>query len=903
MGEDVFSYANLANATFLEGLYQRYLEDPSSVDPSWRGFFAGMEFAKGSTFSKEEGNDARVFRLIEAYKQHGHKQVLLDPLKTEFPKSPQLDLTRFGFGSEDLPTLVSTYGFLEEKVAPLSTLIQALEKKFSSKIGLELMGLSEEMDLWAQPYLEKLTGVLPKEDRLRIFDDLLKAELFEAFIHSKYPGQTRFSIEGGETLIPLLNFLIEAGSELGVEEIVLGMTHRGRLNVRAHVFQESYERIFDEFDDVILEEGSGDVKYHRGSKCKITTKTGKEVTVRMASNPSHLESADPVVEGQVRALQDLKKDPQAKKKVIPLILHGDASIAGQGVVYETLQMSKLEGYETGGTLHIVVNNHIGYTTLPKDSRSTPYPTDIAKAFGFPVLHVNAERPDECIAAALFAMQIRQAFQIDVFIDLNCYRKHGHNEGDEPTFTQPSHYKKVKQKKGIREIFQELLHKEGLLTEEEVLKKKTEVNAKLQIRLSKDSIAEKFPVKKEERLVEPGPLFLSIQDLQNLAKRICSVPSEFLIHPKLDRLIKERYKMVEDPTKSVIDWGMGELMAYGSLLIDGTTVRLSGQDVCRGTFSHRHATWIDQERAEKYCSLDHLKEGQAPFFIYNSLLSEFAVMGFDLGYSFIYSKALVLWEAQFGDFVNGAQVIIDQYLTTSEQKWGALSNMTLLLPHGYEGKGPEHSSARMERFLQLCAEENLIVANCTTPAQFFHLIRRQASLVLKKPLIVFTPKLLLRHPGCVSNLSEFSKGRFEECLADPQQADPQLNEKVEKVILCSGKVFYDLLEERKERSAALFAILRVEQLYPFPKEKLLALLESYPFAKEVLWVQEEPENMGAWRHVKGQWLEGSFKQLPLRYVGRAESASPATGSYVQHKKQVKHFMQEVFMFKEGESSCK
>lgn len=880
MQEGDFSYANLANAAFLEELYSRYLKDPKSVDPTWKYFFSGMEF---SSIGGEEAGSLSIFRLIQAYRIHGHKKAFSSPLIAKKEEVKDLDLSNFGLGVKDLERPFSTFGLLLEKQAPLSQIIKHLETIYCGSVGYEFMGLGSKTESWMLSLLEGKRASFSKEEKEKILDDLTSAELFEHFIHTKYPGQTRFSLEGGETFVPLLKALIETGAEAKAEDIFIGMAHRGRLNVLAHVLEKPYTQIFHEFEDTAQEDGSGDVKYHKGAHANLKTLSGHFIEVALAPNPSHLESVDPIVEGQTRAKQELKKDVDLRKTVIPILVHGDASLAGQGVVYEILQMRALKGYMTGGTIHIVINNNIGYTTLPEDGRSTSYCTDIAKTFGAPVFHVNAEDPESCVMAAALAMKFRQTFHIDVFIDLNCYRKHGHNEGDEPTFTQPLEYKTIKEKKSIRELFNQKLLQEGVLTEEEIQKKEAFVSRKLQEALNAALSQRKNKTEKElfQNVQKENVPAISAETLRELAESFCMVPKGFHIHPKLQRLLGERLKLEK------IDWGMGEHLAFASLLFEKIHVRLSGQDVERGTFSHRHCIWVDGETGEKYSPLNHLSKSQAPFAVYNSLLSEFAVMGFDLGYSLSYPKSLVLWEAQFGDFVNGSQVIIDQYLATSEQKWARRSNLTLLLPHGYEGKGPEHSSARMERFLQLCAEDNLIVANCTTPAQFFHLLRRQAYLPAKRPLIVFTPKLLLRHPACTSCLDDFTSSTFLEVLNDPT---PPKNPT--RILFCSGKVFYDLVEEREKRKDDTSLIIRLEQLYPFPKEEILKVLKAYPSAQKlIMWVQEEQKNMGAWSYILVKFLELLGKTIT--YVGRKESASPAAGSYSLHKKQYEAFMQEAF----------
>lgn len=883
MKEDAFSYANLSNAAFLEELYSNYQKDPKSVDPSWGYFFSGMDFSlKEGSKGFSEG-DVSVYRLIDAYRTFGHKKAKSSPVN-EPCQVKELELSRFGLSAQDLDRTFPTFGLLSQKEAPLSLIIERLESIYSKSVGFEFMGLGSEIESWMISSLEnKERTSCSKEGKEKVFKQLLAAEHFENFIHMKYPGQTRFSLEGGETFIPLLKEMIERGSELKISEIVLGMAHRGRLNVLVHVLNKSYTEVFHEFEDVLEEEGSGDVKYHKGAHTNIKTSSGAFIEIALAPNPSHLESVDPIVEGSVRAKQELKQDVDTGETVLPILVHGDASIAGQGVIYEILQMGNLQGYKTGGTIHIVLNNNIGYTTLPKDSRSTLYCTDIAKTFGSPVFHVNAEDPEECMKVASLAIEFRQIFHRDVFIDMNCYRKYGHNEGDEPTFTQPLEYKKIRSKKSIAEIFKERLLKEGVLTEDSIKEEESLcnrlLNQAMETALSYESKQSSKEMTKKAPLEEAPSM--DENTLKELAERFCFVPQGFNIHPKLQKLLQERLKL--EP----IDWGMAEHLAFASLLLEKVHVRLSGQDVERGTFSHRHCMWVDQETSQKYSPLNHLSKTQAPFNVYNSLLSEFAVMGFDLGYSLSYPRSLVIWEAQFGDFVNGSQVIIDQYLATSEQKWSRESNLTLLLPHGYEGKGPEHSSAKMERFLQLCAEDNLILANCTTPAQFFHLLRRQAYLSKKRPLVVFTPKVLLRHPSCVSSLKDLSEGGFQKVLNDPMPpADPK------RVLLCSGKVFYDLLAEREKRKDTSTLLIRVEQLYPLPEEEILALLKNYGSLETFIWVQEEQKNMGAWTYMQPRLQKLLGKEL--LYVGRKESASPAAGSYSLHKKQLESFLKEAFL---------
>jgi 2-oxoglutarate dehydrogenase E1 component len=681
----------------------------------------------------------------------------------------------------------------------------------------------------------------------------------------------------------LINALIRTGVETLGETLYIGMAHRGRLNVLAHVLNKPYLQIFHEFEGTAQEEGAGDVKYHKGAHSYITTSSGKKIELVLIPNPSHLESVNPVLEGCVRAVQDLKNDTLLREKVLPVLVHGDASLAGQGVVYELLQMEALPGYRTGGTVHVVINNHIGYTTTPKEGRSTKYCTDIAKTFGAPVFHVNGRDPEECVFVAALAMKIRQTFHIDVFIDLNCFRKYGHNEGDEPMFTQPLEYGKIKQKPSVRKIFEERLISEGIDVgaEENSIKERLE-KAYDTACLEKGSKAAPVGVQSHQQIQDVAPR-LSSEDLRALAEHFCSVPETFHLHPKLQKLVQERLKMLKEDR---IDWGLAEHLAFSSLLNEKVLIRLSGQDVERGTFAHRHSVWVDQETGEKYIPLNHIAQDQGFFSVHNSLLSEFAVMGFDLGYSLSSPNSLVLWEAQYGDFVNGSQIIIDQYLVSSEQKWGKTANMVLLLPHGYEGQGPEHSSARMERFLQLCAEDNLIVANCTTPAQLYHLLRRQAYLPNKRPLVLFTPKMLIRHSSCVSPLADFVKSSFQEVLEDPKAPSSPT-----RALFCSGKVFYHLCEERIARKDSTSLIIRLEQLYPFPEQQIIEILQKYPKIQTGYWVQEEPKNMGAWTYIEPR-LSKILKAYPT-YVGREESASPATGSHALHKRQYERFMQQLF----------
>lgn len=892
-----FSFAHLSNLNLIDELYHSYLGDPESVDASWKYFFEGMEFATTDLPKSEASSDLRVYHLIESYRIHGHLLARFNPLAIDFPREvKELSLEKLGFTQEELSQLFPTCGFLQEEQAPLHKIIEGLKATYCGKIGVEYMGMVDPLlEKWLQERIEPyFTLRLNSEEKREILKALNRAELFESFIHTKYVGQKRFSLEGEESLIPLLREIIEVGGQGELEEVYLGMAHRGRLNVLANIFNKSYAQIFYEFEDFYtpdLYEGTGDVKYHKGFEGDFILKSGKKMKLSLSANPSHLESVDPVVEGQVRAKQQQRNRKGSEKAILPILIHGDAAVAGQGVVYETLELSRLNGYQTGGTIHIVINNQIGFTTLPKDARSTRYCTDVAKTIGAPIFHVNAEDPEGVVAVAKIAIEMRQRFQCDLFIDLNGYRKYGHNESDEPGFTQPLQYQMIKSKKSIRELYRDQLIEEGVLDSSaaEVLENEFKEN----LHSALESIKREQPRAKENHKREKQDLFAPVKTavestlLIEMAKSFCTPPPNFHLHPKVARHVQERLNMVlGSPKVPTIDWGMGEHLAYASLLCEGIHIRLSGQDVRRGTFSHRHALWVDQSDAHPYFPLSHIKEGQAPFDAFNSPLSEFAVLGFDFGYSTVYPRSLVIWEAQFGDFCNGAQIIIDQYLSACEQKWQQQSNLTLKLPHGYEGQGPEHSSARMERFLQLCGDDNMQIANCTTPAQLFHLLRRQAVRETKKPLIIFTPKALLRHPQCLSSLDAFTQGSFQELLDDPKELT-----KVNKLLFCTGKIYYDLVAQREQRSLSDVSIVRLEQLYPFPLFQIKKILQKQEGVGEILWVQEEHQNMGAWGYLQPLFKEEL--QVEIGYRGRKRSASTAAGSHALHKQQQSALMEEVF----------
>lgn len=889
-------HAQLANIALIEQLYQSYLQDPTSVDLSWRHFFEGIDFgahlyARGTQASATSTGDHRVFQLIEQYRRLGHLKAAFNPL--EEAETERFDLKQFGFTESDLDQVFPTFGITSETQAPLKEIVAHLEAIYCQKIGFEYKDLgNEKLEQWMQQKIEsQKLPVLSEPERRELLQWLNRSEVFETFLHTKYTGQTRFSLEGAETMIPLLAEIVQTGSSLGVEQCFIGMAHRGRLNVLANLLQKPYSLLFQEFeDDTSLSfNGNDDVRYHMGFTGQFQARSGKSVTVEMAANPSHLESVDPVILGEARAFQTKIQDLE-KTKVCPLLIHGDASIAGQGVIYECLQLSRLADYTTGGTIHLVVNNQIGYTTLPKEGRSTRYCTDIAKTFSAPVFHVNAEDPESCLFVAKLAAEIRQTFHCDVFIDLLCYRKYGHNEGDEPSYTQPVQYKKIRAKKTIRQIYTEQLLSQGAIDPTMAASLETEFKEALKNALVEAQAAAKPTSSKQQEkasLLQPFASGVSIDVLKQVGASYCQVPPTFHLHPKLQKWVQDRSNAVQaDPEKPSIDWATAECLAFGSLLLQNTPIRLAGQDARRGTFSQRHLIWIDAETGEAYSPLSRLQKARLD--VVNSPLTEFAGLGFEYGYSWAYPESFVLWEAQYGDFFNGAQIIIDQYLVSAEQKWNCPSSITLLLPHAYEGAGPEHSSARMERFLQLSANNNIQVVNASTPAQYFHLLRRQALRSTKKPLVVFTPKSLLRSPACVSPLQKLISGSFEECLDDPQApANPK------KILFCSGKIFYDLLAEREKRKDMQTALLRIEQLYPLPLEKLKSFLQKYKTIERCLWVQEEPENMGAWNFI-GPYLQTLLPaSVKFGYVGRAASPTTATGSNKKHKSEQQALLDEAF----------
>ncbi len=902
---DRFSYLHAADPGAVEELYKKFLEDPDSIDVSWRQFFDGFEFARKHYpvgKKREEAvypSEFKVINLINGYRQRGHLFTRTNPVRTRRKYTPTLDIENFGLSQTDLDQTFEAGHEIGIGKATLRQILDHLQQTYCQSVGAEFFYVrNPEIRAWLQDKMERTRNTYPftLDDRKYIYRNIARAVLFEKFIHKKFPGQKRFSLEGAEALIPALDAIMEKSAHLGTEEIVIGMPHRGRLNVLANFLKKRYEKIFSEFRGMKYDDETlmGDVKYHLGHTTERISTSGKRMKMTLSPNPSHLEAVGPVVEGIVRARVDLVYKGDFNK-ILPILIHGDASIAGQGVVYELVQMSQLPGYKTGGTVHVVVNNQIGFTTNYLDARSSTYCTDVAKVVQSPVFHVNGDDVEALVATVQLAMEFRAKFQRDVFIDILCYRKWGHNEGDEPRFTQPILYKIIEKHPDPREIYRQYLTENNLLdikfmdeTEQKILdlfEKSLETSKKIE-KAQITSFLEN--VWKDIRKAEPQDFDFSpdtsvpLKILREIGKKIAFVPEGENFFRKLVKLQESRMEMVEKT--GVIDWAMGELLAYGTLLTEGCPVRLSGQDSVRGTFSHRHASLKIEDSEKEYFPLNHLSENQAKFEVYNSPLSEYGVLGFDYGYSLASPNTLTIWEAQFGDFANGAQIIFDQFLSSAEDKWNVMNDLVILLPHGYEGQGPEHSSARIERYLILSAEYNMQVANVTTPANFFHLIRRQNRREFRKPLIVFTPKSLLRHARCVSPLEDLARGGFMEVI-DDTAADPK---KIRKLVFCNGKIFYDLLEEKEKLNAGDTALIRIEQLHPFPARQVRKILEKYSHTIDWIWTQEEPVNMGAWNFIHHQ-----MKEVPLRLIARPASGSPATGSVEFHEIRQRKIIEKTF----------
>ena len=916
---DQYSYIANTDAAYVDQLYQSYKQDAQSVDESWQQFFKGFEFSlaygektngakpngtatNGAATAKPvDANHAEkevsVASLIKAYRSRGHLLAKTNPLKPRKDRQPRVDLPDYALSDADLDTVFESGKLLGIGPATLRVIMESLRKIYAGEIGFEYMYIRElDVKNWLRNKIEKeaLVFMPSLDEKKRIFEKLNEATVFENFLATKYLGQKRFSLEGGEVTIPALDTIISQAAELGVEEVMIGMAHRGRLNVLANILGKSYESIFDGFEGNVPDQvqGDGDVKYHLGYSSLTKTSLGKEISVKLAPNPSHLEAVNPVVEGFVRAQAD-EEYAGDFKKIMPILIHGDAAVAGQGIVYEVTQMAKLAGYTTGGTVHFVINNQIGFTTDFDDARSSIYCSDVAKIIDAPIFHVNGDDPEAVIFCAKLAVEFREKFNRDVFIDMVCYRRYGHNEADEPKFTQPTMYNIIDKHQNPREIYKDLLIKRGDVDAELAQSMDTEFKKQLQDRLDQVKQKAEIPYKPlrldldwaELRFSEPKDFDhspetgVSMEVLEKIGDALVKIPEGFKPLKQIDKLLKDRQAMLTE-TK-MVNWGMAELLSYGSLLVENRMVRLSGQDVQRGTFSHRHAVLHDSETNESYSSLDYIQKDQEEFQIYNSLLSEYGVLGFEYGYSMANPHALVIWEAQFGDFSNGAQLIIDQFVAAAESKWGIQNGVTLLLPHGYEGQGPEHSNARPERYLQLYAEYNMVVANITTPANLFHVMRRQLAWPFRKPLVIMSPKSLLRHPKCISPLEDLTKGSFQEII-DDNYADAK---KVKRVLLCTGKVYYDLLDKQQTDKRDDVAIVRLEQIAPLAQKQLDAVLAKYKKA-EVMWVQEEPENMGAWTYLLRSGLN-----FPL--ISRKASASPATGYPKIHAKEQADIVRRAF----------
>ena len=877
------------SAQFIDAQYRRWKADPGALSEDWQFFFKGFELAGAGGAAGPADADpdqalrqARVAALIHRYRDIGHFLACMDPLSACPTSHPLLDLEAFGLETADLDRAFAAPGLIDAPTAPLKAIVRRLKQTYCHSIGVEYMHLQDPDErAWLQSRMEP-TGNQSQfgpDERMRILQKLVAASLFEAFLNKKYVGVTRFSLEGGDALIPFLDSLRGRAMEAGCREIVIGMAHRGRLNVLRNILEKPAEEIFSEFESCYDPQdlvGSGDVKYHIGYLTTLAMADGRSLIMNLVSNPSHLEAVDPVVEGIARARQDLVGDG-GTAAVLPVLLHGDAAFAGQGVVAETLNMSQLKGYRTGGTVHVVINNQIGYTTLPEDARSTRYSTDVAKMLMVPIFHVHGEDPEAVVHVARLAADYRGRFGKDVVVDLVCYRRYGHNEGDEPYFTQPTMYQRIRERPPLSRIYAERLADEGAVTGDAVTTMEKAVDEALEAayeaihgdtcRFPDPAFYPEWEHVKGTFSQEPVKTAVARKTLVALAERLAAVPDGFTVHPRLKGVLDKRLTAVTGGEG--IDWAGAEALAFASLLVDGHGIRLSGQDVGRGTFSQRHSVLWDYATGQSYTPLNHLADDQAPYEVYNSLLAEAGVLGFEYGYAVTRPAMLTLWEAQFGDFVNNAQGIIDLFIASGQAKWQQLCGLTLLLPHGWEGLGPEHSSARLERFLQLCANENMQVANLTTPAQYFHLLRRQIKVPFRKPLVLMTPKSLLRHPMAVSHLKDLTGGRFEPVLGDAEASAA-----AKKVIFCSGKIYYQLITRRQQIGMADTAIVRVEQLFPFPEKTLKAAIGRYKKAATWLWVQEEPENMGAWRYIQPRLA--ALLKSPLRYVGRKASASPATG---------------------------
>lgn len=924
---DRFSFLNAIDAGYLAELYDKYLQYPDSVEPSWRAFFQGFDYARTNYGDSEDVEtetytsnpqqtpqysentkgipekfmkEFRVVQLINEYRSRGHLFTKTNPVRERRDYRPNLDVENFGLSQSDMDVEFEAGQILRLGKVTLRKIIEHLTLIYCKSIGVEYTHIQKpEMIKWIQVYLgrDKNQPNFSIEEKKHILDKLNEAISFESFLNTKYVGQKRFSIEGNETLIPALDFLIESAAKKGVSEFVLGMAHRGRLNTLVNIFGKSPKEIFLEFEGKDYEDKmfEGDVKYHLGWTSRRTTKNGEEINLNIAPNPSHLETVGAVVEGIVRAKQDdhHREDPQ---NVLPIVIHGDAAISGQGVIYENAQMSQLEAYKTQGTIHIVTNNQIGFTTNYTDGRSSTYCTDVAKLTFSPVLHINADDPEAVVQGVLFALNFRMHFKHDVFLDLLGYRKYGHNEGDEPRFTQPKLYESISKHKNARDLYAKALEDEGVINAGYLKEIEKNVKGRLEEALESSRKVEKADISRimkktwgdysygtREDMLKTTDTTFDLDELTKVADKVTTLPEDIKFIRKVHKIIKMRRKMYFESNE--LDWGMAEILAYGSLLKEGHDVRLVGQDSERGTFSHRHAVLISEDGEDEVILLNRLEGDQGEFFAYNSLLSEYAAMGFEYGYAMASPKTLNIWEAQFGDFSNGAQIVIDQYLSAAEDKWKLQNGLVLFLPHGYEGQGSEHSSARMERYLQLCARDNMLVADCTTPANMFHLLRRQLKVNYRKPLIIFTPKSLLRHPKVKSTKEEFANGSFQMLIDDP---DAKAKD-VKSLVFCTGKFYYDLLAEKEEQGRKDVALVRIEQLFPLPEKEIQKTIKKYKNAHDIVWAQEEPRNMGAYSHLLLH-LDDATK---FRVCSRKFYGAPASGSSERFKTRHRKVIECVF----------
>uniref|UniRef100_UPI004047397B 2-oxoglutarate dehydrogenase E1 component n=1 Tax=Algoriphagus sp. TaxID=1872435 RepID=UPI004047397B len=903
---DKFTYIANAHVSYIDELYAAYKLDASSIDPSWKEFFDGFDFAlthygEGIGQSSPSGEvkstalsgtimeveslpqEIRVRAMIHAYRSRAHLRSKTNPVRERRDRKPLIDPENFGLGEGDMATIFEAGKEIGIGAASLSQIVQALKTIYEGPMGFEFLYIrNAEMLDWFKSKIEKeaLAFSPSYEEKKRVLSKLNQAVVFENFLHTKYLGQKRFSLEGGESTIPFLDAVINTAAQHGVEEVMIGMAHRGRLNVLSNIMGKTYEQIFSEFEGTSkpdLTMGDGDVKYHMGYSSDIVTPGQQKVHLKLAPNPSHLEAVNPVVEGFVRAKIDHAHKGDARK-ALPILIHGDAAVAGQGIVYEVTQMAGLKGYNTGGTIHFVINNQVGFTTDFDDARTSIYCTDVAKIIDAPVIHVNGDNAEAVVFAAKLAAEFRQKFSKDIFVDMVCYRRHGHNESDEPKFTQPELYNIISKHPNPREIYVKHLTERGDFDAQIASQMDAEFRQLLQDRLNmvKEKPlpyqATKFETEwanlrrsTPEDFEQSPETGITQEQIEKVAEAITLIPKGFKPIKQIEAQMKQRKEMFFESKE--LNWAAAELLAYGSLLLEGKTVRLTGQDVQRGTFSHRHAVIHDANTNQPFNSLLEMKDRKGQFYIYNSLLSEYAVLGFEYGYAMANPHALTLWEGQFGDFANGAQTMIDQFISSGETKWQKMNGLVMLLPHGYEGQGPEHSNARPERFLQLSAEYNMVVANITEPSNFFHLLRRQQAWEFRKPCVVMSPKSLLRHPKVTSPLDEFTSGRFREVLLDTTVKAKE----VKRVVLCTGKVYFDLEEAREKEKNTQVALVRLEQLHPLPKKQIFDVLKSYKGA-EVVWVQEEPENMGYWNYL----LRLLYQELPMRVISRKSSASPATG---------------------------